>query len=125
VSERHQRRESLIGDYHLARDNLLDAAAADVGYERLKASAAKLDTAMGALLDSELADQTDLERLDAFHSELADQASRQVELHVEYDGVALSGVSTPDGEKSLIPWDQAIVVARRIIELARAHGDLR
>jgi uncharacterized membrane protein YdfJ with MMPL/SSD domain len=125
VRERHEHRESLIGAYHLARENLLDDAADDVGSERLKASAAKLDTALGALLDSELADQTDLERLDAFRAELADEASRQVALHVEVDGIGLTGVSTRDGEKSLIPWDQAIAVARRIIELARAHGDLR
>ena len=76
MRERHERRDSLIGAYHLAREDLLAAAAADVGYERLKASAAKLDTAMGALLDSELADQTDLERLDAYRAELADEACR-------------------------------------------------
>jgi hypothetical protein len=51
-------------------------------------------------------------------------ASRQVDLHLEDDGVALFGVSTLDPDNSLIPWDQAVAVARRIIELARARGDL-
>jgi hypothetical protein len=114
-----------MGAYHQAREQLLDDAAADAGYEHLKASAAKLDTALGALLDSDLADQTDLERLDAFSADLASEAFRQVALQVEDEGVALTGVSMRDSEKSLIPWDQAIDVARRIIELARAHGDLR
>jgi len=120
VSERHQRRDSLIDAYHLARENLLDDAAADVGYERLKASAAKLDTALGALLDSELLDQADLERLDAVRAE---RASRDVELRADDDGVALIGGATPD-YATLIPWDQATAVARRIIEHARARGDL-
>jgi hypothetical protein len=52
------------------------------------------------------------------------EASRQVELHAEDDGVAVTGASTPDHDKTLIPWDQAVAVARRIIELARARGDL-
>jgi hypothetical protein len=127
VSERHQRRESLFGAYHLARENLLDDAAADVGYERLKASAAKLDTALGALLDSELSDQVDLERLDALRSELADlaaQAPGQVALQGVDNGVALIGVSTGDHGMTLIPWDQAVAVGRLITELARARGDL-
>jgi hypothetical protein len=54
----------------------------------------------------------------------ADDPSRQVELRAENDGVAVTGASTPDHDKTLIPWDQATAVARRIIELARARGDL-
>ena len=57
MDERNERRESLILAYHPAREELLDNGADDVGFERLKASAAKLDTALGALLDSELVDQ--------------------------------------------------------------------
>ena len=52
----------------------------------------------------------------------ADEHPRQVALHAEDDGVALTGVA--DLDKALIPWDQAVAVARRIIELARARGDL-
>jgi hypothetical protein len=36
----------------------------------------------------------------------------------------VTGASTPDHDKALIPWDQAVAVARRIIELARARGDI-
>jgi hypothetical protein len=54
-----------------------------------------------------------------------DEASRQVELHAGDDGVAVTGAATPDaGVVVVIPWDQAVRVARRIIELARARGDL-
>ena len=52
------------------------------------------------------------------------EPSRQVALHAEDDGVAVTGASTPDHDKALIPWDQAVAVGRRIIELARARGDL-
>jgi len=53
-----------------------------------------------------------------------DERSRQVTLHAEDDGVAVTGASTPDPDRALIPWDQAVAVARRIIELARARGDI-
>jgi hypothetical protein len=56
-------------------------------------------------------------------SDAADDA-RAVEVRAEEEGVGLIGVSTSDAGQSLIPWDQAIAVARRIIELARARGDL-
>jgi hypothetical protein len=54
----------------------------------------------------------------------ADEASQRVALHAEDDGAAVTGASTADPDKALIPWDQAVAVARRIIELARARGDL-
>jgi hypothetical protein len=54
----------------------------------------------------------------------ADEPSRQVALHAEDDGVAVTGATTPDPDKALIPWNQAVAVARRIIELARARGDI-
>jgi BioD-like phosphotransacetylase family protein len=54
----------------------------------------------------------------------ADEASHRVTPHAEDDGVAVTGASTPDHDKALIPWDQAVAVARRIIELARARGDI-
>jgi hypothetical protein len=54
----------------------------------------------------------------------ADEASRRVALHAEGDGVAVTGAATPDPDKALIPWDQAVAVGRRIIELARARGDI-
>jgi hypothetical protein len=54
----------------------------------------------------------------------ADEPSRQVALHAQDDGVAVTGASTPDPDKALIPWDQAVAAGRRIIELARARGDL-
>jgi hypothetical protein len=53
----------------------------------------------------------------------SDEPSRQVAVHAENDGVAVTGATTP-GHETLIPWDQAVAVARRIIELARARGDL-
>jgi hypothetical protein len=124
VSERHQRRDSLIDAYHLARENLLDDSAADVGYERLKVDAANLDTALGALLDRDLADGADLERLDALRAELADQASRQIGVRPSDDGVEVQTDDSLGSEIVLIPWDQAVAVARRIIELARARGDI-
>jgi len=54
----------------------------------------------------------------------ADEASHRVALQAEDDGVAVTGASTPDPDKALIPWEQAVGVARRIIELARARGDI-
>jgi hypothetical protein len=54
----------------------------------------------------------------------ADEASHRVALQAEVDGVALIGASTPDPDKALIPWGQAVAVARRIIEPARARGDI-
>jgi hypothetical protein len=125
VSERHQRRDSLIDAYHLARENLLDDSAADVGYERLKVDAANLDIALGALLDRDLADGADLERLDALRAELADQASRQIGVRPSDDGVEVQTDDSLGSEIVLTPWDQAVAVARRIIELARSRGDLR
>jgi hypothetical protein len=68
MSDRHRHRENLITAYNLAREDLLDGVAdmeGTAGYERLKAAAAKLDAALGALLDSELSAQDDLARLDA------------------------------------------------------------
>jgi hypothetical protein len=53
-----------------------------------------------------------------------DEASHRVALHAEDDGVTVTGASTPDRDKALIPWDQAVAVGRRIIEFARAHGDI-
>jgi hypothetical protein len=54
-----------------------------------------------------------------------DEASRQDELQAGDDGVAVTGGSTgPDPDVVVIPWGQAVAVARRIIELARARGDL-
>jgi hypothetical protein len=38
----------------------------------------------------------------------SDEPSRQVALHAEDDGVAVTGASTPDADKALIPWDQAV-----------------
>jgi hypothetical protein len=55
---------------------------------------------------------------------VADEASHRVVLHAEDDGVAVTGASTPDPDGALFPWDQAVAVARRIIELARARGDV-
>jgi hypothetical protein len=54
----------------------------------------------------------------------ADEAARRVTLHAEDHGVAVTGASTPDPDRALIPWGQAVAVARRIIELARARGDI-
>jgi hypothetical protein len=50
--------------------------------------------------------------------------SSQVAVHAEDRGVTVAGLSTPDPDTTLIPRDQAVAVARRIIELARARGDL-
>jgi hypothetical protein len=55
---------------------------------------------------------------------VTDEASRRVAVHAEDDGVAVTGATTPDPDKALIPWNQAVAVARRIIELARARGDI-
>jgi hypothetical protein len=54
-----------------------------------------------------------------------DEASRQVELQAGDDGVAVTGAATPAADVVVvIPWSQAVAIGRRIIELARARGDL-
>jgi len=47
-----------------------------------------------------------------------------VDVRPSEDGVELEADAANGGEIVLIPWAQAVKVARRIIELARARGDL-
>jgi hypothetical protein len=64
--------------------------------------------------------------MEAVSSDVAtpDDASRQVELQAGDDGVAVTGGSAPHPDPVVIPWGQAVAIGRRIIELARARGDL-
>jgi hypothetical protein len=50
--------------------------------------------------------------------------SRAVEVRASEDGVEVETEDSLGSEIVLIPWDQAVRVARRIIEFARARGDL-
>jgi hypothetical protein len=48
-------------------------------------------------------------------------SSRAVEVHAEDDGVHVDGAA---GGVVILAWSEAIRVARRIIEIARSHGEL-
>jgi hypothetical protein len=52
------------------------------------------------------------------------RAPGAVEVWASDDGVEVETDTPLGSEIVLIPWDQAVAVARRIIELARARGDL-
>jgi hypothetical protein len=50
--------------------------------------------------------------------------TRGVEIRATEDGVEVETADSNASEIVLIPWDQAVKVARRIIELARPRGDV-
>jgi hypothetical protein len=51
-------------------------------------------------------------------------STRTVDVRPSEDGVEVEADTANGGEIVLIPWAQAVKVARRIIDLARARGDL-
>ncbi len=51
-------------------------------------------------------------------------SARTVDVRPSDDGVEVETTDSNGSDIVLIPWAQAVAVARRIIELARARGDL-
>ncbi|MDQ2960704.1 MAG: hypothetical protein M3R48_06605 [Candidatus Dormibacteraeota bacterium] len=61
--------------------------------------------------------------------ELADSGERKqiVSVEASAEGVHILGALPPDGgdhAMTVIPWDEAAEVARRVLQLARDHGDV-
>jgi hypothetical protein len=53
-----------------------------------------------------------------------DDGSPHAEAHSEEDGVHVRVEGGLASGVAIVPWSEAIRIARRIIELARARGDL-
>jgi hypothetical protein len=125
---RHRRRGQPFGDTLVAACTAYLAAsrAVDEALERREEVQRRRETTLEE--DEHVERQADLHNGAMSNAakdvRAADEASRRVALHAEADGVAVTGASTPDPDKALIPWNQAVAVARRIIELARARGDI-